>query len=109
MTPSSGESTSEVYGRAAEPLPTGVNVPVRRRRYGKDPYGKEESSAPRPATGGLRKRTHCIHDGAPRRKALAEAYRHTAAAAARFRLSARPWIGTRTFASASSASSAGSP
>ena len=43
------------------------------------------------------------------RCALAEAYRHTAAAAARFRLSARPYIGTRTRASAAAASSAGRP
>ena len=43
------------------------------------------------------------------RCARALAYRHTAAAAARFRLSARPWIGTRTERSAASVTSAGRP
>ena len=71
----------------------------------------EESlrSAPSPAdTGGLGKQLP--HRGPPgRRWALAEEYRQTAAAAARLRLSARPWIGTRTRASAASASSGGNP
>lgn len=43
------------------------------------------------------------------RWARAEAYRHTAAAVARLRLSALPWIGTRTTASASARVSSGRP
>ena len=47
--------------------------------------------------------------GRGRRWARAEAYRQTAAAVARLRLSARPWIGIRTRWSASAATSSGSP
>src|SRR4051794_23312124 len=43
------------------------------------------------------------------RCARALAYRHTAAAAATLRLSARPWIGTRTDASAAATTPSGRP
>src|SRR6266508_3831091 len=66
------------------------------------------SDSPPAATGGLVKHApHC--EGSFDRCALAEAYRQMAAAAARFRLSARPWIGTRTRRSASAAAEAGNP
>src|SRR5437764_2919568 len=69
--------------------------------------GRGAQSAPPPAaTGGLGKQA-TQHGGSL--KALAEAYRHTAAAAARLRLSACPYIGTRTRRSVASASVSGSP
>src|SRR5690606_23275151 len=85
-----------------------------RKRLSRSPPasgGERPGRSDPPAAGGPGKhRRWCDQDVRPFcRCALAEAYRQTAAAAPRLRLSARPWIGTRTRWSAWSSSGAGNP